>query len=56
MSAGVLIGCVVLGLFGSAVALYAWFVLRLTVGGFWAFLGFSVTLVTTIWVLFQLIP
>ena len=54
MSAAVFV--IVLGLFGVlTMSLVAWLILRLIVGGFWAFLGFHVTLVTTVWVLSQLI-
>jgi hypothetical protein len=56
MSAGIFIGNVVLVLLGVSLTLIVWVILRLTVGGFWAFLGFCAILLTTVWGLFQLIP
>ena len=56
MSAGILVWTVVLAFLGLNIALVAWLVLRLTVGGFWATLGFQAVLVTTIWGILQLTP
>lgn len=56
MSAGLMVWCVVLALLGLNLALVAWLILRLTVGGFWATLGFQAMLATTIFGILQLIP
>lgn len=42
-----IIWCVVLGFLGLNMALVAWFVLRFTVGAFWALVGFNAVLVGT---------
>lgn len=56
MSAGILVWCVVLAFFGLNLALVAWAMLRLTIGGFWAMLGFQTILLTTVWGILSLIP
>ena len=48
MSAGLLVWAVVLAFLGLNTALVAWVVLRFTVGGFWAMVGFQAVLLTTI--------
>ena len=56
MSAGLLIGCIVLVFFGPSVALFVWFVLRLTIGGIWAAAAFYVLLISIAMGIFQLTP
>ena len=53
MSAGLLIGCIVLAFFGFNLALVAWIVLRLMVDGIWALVGFYTILLATMWVYFR---
>ena len=56
MSAGILVWCVVLAFLGLNMATVAWLVLRLTVGGMWAMIGFQAVLLTTVFGIIQLIP
>ena len=55
MSAGLLVWAVVLAFLGLNTALVAWLVLRLTVGGLWAAVGFQAILLATICGILQLI-
>ena len=56
MSAGLLVWCVVLAFLGLNLAIVAWLILRLTIGGIAATLGFHAILATTIFGIIQLIP
>lgn len=56
VSAGILVWCVILAFFGLNLALVAWLVLRLAIGGIAATLGFQAILLTTVWGILSLIP
>ncbi len=56
MSAGLIVWCLVLAFFGLNLALVAWVMLRLAIGGVAATLGFQAILLTTVWGILSLIP
>ena len=56
MSAGLLVWCLVLAFFGLNLALVAWLILRVTLGAFWATVGFQAMVLTTIWGILSLVP
>lgn len=56
VSAGLIVWCLVLAFFGLNLALVAWVMLRLAIGGVAATLGFQAILLTTVWGILSLIP
>ena len=55
MSAGLLVWYI-LAFLGLNLALVAWLILRVTIGGFWAMIWLQTVLLTTVWGILSLIP